>query len=251
MVIFSNISFNQDICSAESCKDYSNDDTCQIYCNKTTVICNTTDENNCILNDDRLQSSTVPDKDVMFDNRTLVNDKRDHNDVVPGSLVLLINCTPDEILSNYTSKPSELSLLSILNEILHLEVEIKRHPDTGKLMIYAVTYLTNYTEDSDDGNVHYDTGDTQKQLRKTLFHTIQLKNENNNPLLPETYSETNIVRSRYSRDVRERLSSQKTFTMNLNDKRNYHQEGIASQVYLQLNSKKCDKTVFCYDEEDT
>nr|CAH8828012.1 unnamed protein product [Trichobilharzia regenti] len=231
-----------DICSAESCKDYSNDDTCQIYCNKTTVICNTTDENNCILNDDRLQSSTVPDKDVMFDNRTLVNDKRDHNDVVPGSLVLLINCTPDEILSNYTSKPSELSLLSILNEILHLEVEIKRHPDTGKLMIYAVTYLTNYTEDSDDGNVHYDTGDTQKQLRKTLFHTIQLKNENNNPLLPETYSETNIVRSRYSRDVRERLSSQKTFTMNLNDKRNYHQEGIASQVYLQLNSKKCDKT---------
>ncbi|KAH8853696.1 Neurogenic locus Notch protein [Schistosoma japonicum] len=133
----------------------------------------------------------------------------------------------EEVLTMYSEKLSE-SILSTLNEILHLEVEIEHHPYTGNLMVYPVLYITNYTND-----------DTIEDDKKSLFKTIQLKDNNLLPL-EQMDEKSSGIRSRYSRHVNRRSSESSSFPGNTLSV--YQKESIGSQVYLRLHSKKCDET---------
>ncbi|CAI2723409.1 unnamed protein product [Schistosoma spindalis] len=216
------VNFTKENCSESSCQDY--------YITKT-MECNQNDEDNCTLSDDLKNITFSTDLPIISDNNNNIMNmssgtKHYTSHIVPGSLVLLINSTPEELITMHSEK---LSLLTLLNTILHLEVEIEHHPKTGNLMIYPVVYITNYTNDN---------------YENSLFRTIQLKNSN---LL--TSEQVNIksagIRSRYSRHVNMKSSmsgKQLLFDQNEKNKKIYQKESMGSQVYLQLNSKKCDET---------
>ncbi|KAK4472435.1 hypothetical protein MN116_003689 [Schistosoma mekongi] len=205
------------------------------YSNSTTIECNHRDymDTNCTMSSNLKNDITLSaDSSIVNNNNhNALNvsacTKHFTNHIVPGSLVLLINSTPEEVLTMYSEKLPE-SILSTLNEILHLEVEIEHHPYTGNLMVYPVMYITNYTND-----------DAIKDDKKLFFKTIQLKNNN---LLPpkQTDEKSSGIRSRYSRHVNKRSSASSSFPGN--ELSMYQRESIGSQVYLRLNSKKCDET---------
>ncbi|CAH8448414.1 unnamed protein product [Schistosoma rodhaini] len=209
-------------CSESSCQDF--------YITKT-MECNQNDESNCTLNHDLKNITFSTNLPITYDNNnniTNMSSSTGHytNHIVPGSLVLLINSTPEELI---TTHPEKLSLLTLLNKILHLEVEIEHHPKTGNLMIYPVVYITNYTNDD---------------YENSLFQTIQLKNSN--LLTSEELNTKSVeIRSRYSRHVNMKSSlSNKQLLIDQNEqkKKIYQKESMGSQVYLKLNSKKCDET---------
>ncbi|CAH8447399.1 unnamed protein product [Schistosoma haematobium] len=216
------VNLTKENCSESSCQDY--------YVTKT-MECNQNDEDNCTLNDNLKNITFSMNLPIIYDNNnniTNMSSSSRHytNHIVPGSLVLLINSTPEELITIHSEK---LSLLTLLNTILHLEVEIEHHPKTGNLMIYPVVYITNYTDDN---------------YENSLFRTIQLKNSN---LLTSEQVNTKSggIRSRYSRHVNMKSSlsdKQLMFDQNEQKKRIYQKESMGSQVYLQLNSKKCDET---------
>ncbi|XP_018648078.1 notch [Schistosoma mansoni] len=118
-----NKQYNGENCSESSCQDF--------YITKT-MECNQNDESNCTLNDDLKNITFSTNLPVIYDNNnntTNMSSSTGHytNHIVPGSLVLLINSTPEELI---TTHPEKLSLLTLLNKILHLEVEIEHHPKT-------------------------------------------------------------------------------------------------------------------------
>ncbi|CAH8444816.1 unnamed protein product [Schistosoma turkestanicum] len=220
-------------------KENCSESSCQNDYHTKTMECSHNDRDNCTLNNDlkkNIMSSTDSaiiyniDNSNNFTNNISSGTRYFTNHIVPGSLVLLINSTPEELVKMHSEK---LSIFSILNEILHLEVEVEHHPKTGDLMIYPVIYVTNYTNNSN---------------RNSLFGTIQLKN---NDLLTFEQSDTKSteIRSRYSRHVNMKASLSSSLSgQPLQSDRNeqkmeiYQKESVGSQVYLQLNSKKCDET---------